>query len=191
MTTGHLVHECEQAIAAALDKVAAVEFLYLSPADKAASLVALERLETRIAATRLRMLAVADDVAEQAGARDVGAWFQRATRIDRGPARRAMTLAKSLDRRWLALAEAHAAGDVCTAQADMIARALDELPDDVGAEVLARAEAAADRLRRDFAPKEFAGSVAASSAWSPPRSGRSRSASSSRTRSGTRARRPA
>ena len=84
MTTGHLVQECEQAIAAALDKVDAVEFCYLSPAEKAASLVALQRLETRIAAARLRMLAVADDVAEQAGARDVGAWVQGATRTDRG-----------------------------------------------------------------------------------------------------------
>ncbi|WP_310526660.1 DUF222 domain-containing protein [Nocardioides sp.] len=136
MTTGHLVHECEQAIAAALDKVESVEFLYLSPADKAASLVQLHRLETRVAATRLRMLAVSGDVAEESGARDVGAWLRLATRSDRGHARRAMTLAQALDRRWSALAEAHTAGDVSTAQADVIARVLDELPDDVGAEVL-------------------------------------------------------
>lgn len=155
MTTGHLVHECEQAIAAALDKVDAVEFLYLSPADKVASLVELHRLETRVAATRLRMLAVSDDVAEESSARDVGAWFQLATRTDRGPARRAMTLAQALDRRWSALAEAHTAGDVSTAQTDVIARVLDELPDGVGAEVLAQAEAALIAYAAEFAPKEL------------------------------------
>ena len=37
MTTGHLVQECGEAIAAALDKADAVELLYLSPADKAAA----------------------------------------------------------------------------------------------------------------------------------------------------------
>jgi hypothetical protein len=132
MTTGQLVQECEQAIAAALDQVAGVEFCYLSPAEKAAGIVALQRLETRIAAARLRMLAVADDLAEQAGARDVGSWFQRAARVDRGPARRAMRLARSLDRRWSALAQAHAGGAVSTAQTEVIARALDELPDHVG-----------------------------------------------------------
>jgi hypothetical protein len=155
MTTGHLVHECEQAIAAALDKVDGVEFCYLAPADKAASLVALQRLETRMAATRLRMLAVADDVAEEAGARDVGVWLQRATRSDRGPARRAMTLSRALDRRWLALAAAHAAGEVSTAQTEVIARVLDELPDDVGAEVLAQAERVLIGYAADFAPKEL------------------------------------
>lgn len=155
MTTGHLVQECEQAIAAALDKVAGVEFCYLSPADKASSIVALHRLEIRLAATRLRMLAVADDVAEQAGARDVGTWFQQVARVDRDPARRAMSLARSLDRRWLALAEAHTTGAVSTAQTEVIARVLDELPDDVGAEVLAQAEEVLIGHAAEFAPKEL------------------------------------
>lgn len=155
MTTGHLVQECEQAIAAALDKVDALELLYLRPTEKAASLVELQRLETRIAATRLRLLAVAHDVAEESGARDPGAWLQRATRMDRGPARRAMTLATSLDRHWAALAAAHAGGEVSTAQTDVIARALDDLPDDVGTEVLAQAEAALIAAAADFAPQEL------------------------------------
>jgi hypothetical protein len=155
MTTGHLVQECEQAIVAALDKVSEVEFLYLSPTEKASSLVALARLESRLAATRLRLLAVADDLAEEAGARDIGTWFQQAARVDRGPARRAMMLARSLDRRWSALAAAHAAGEVSTAQADVIAGALEDLPDDVGSEVLARAEAVLIGHAAEFAPKEL------------------------------------
>ena len=47
MTTGHLVQECGEAIAAALDKVEGVELWYLSPAEKAAALVELTRLSAR------------------------------------------------------------------------------------------------------------------------------------------------
>lgn len=120
MTTGHLVHECEQAVAAALDKVDAVELLFLSPTDKADSLLALERLEARVAAMKHRLLAVANDVADQIGARDVGTWFQQAARVDRSAARQAMRLAKSLDTKVL-LAAAYAAGDASSAQVDVVA----------------------------------------------------------------------
>jgi hypothetical protein len=112
-------------------------------------------VESRLAATRLRLLAVADDVAEESGARDVGAWFRRAARVDRGPARRAMRLARALDRRWLALARGHAAGEVSTAQAEVIAGALEDLPEDVGSEVRARAEAVLIGHAAEFAPREL------------------------------------
>jgi hypothetical protein len=155
MTTGHLVQECGEAIAAALDKVEAVELLYLSPAEKAETLRQLARLESRVAATRLRLLAVADAVAEQTGDRDVAAWCQRETRIDRGVARRDLALARSLDRRWTALASAHACGDVSTAQADVIARALDELPDRIPAETRVEAERVLVEHAATFAPREL------------------------------------
>jgi hypothetical protein len=155
MTTGHLVQECGAAISAALDKVEAVELLYLSPADKASALQQLACLESRVAATRLRLLAVADVVAEQAGDRDVAAWCQRETRIDRGVARRDLALARSLDRRWTALASAHAGGDVSTAQADVIARALDDLPDRIPAETRVEAERVLVEHAATFAPREL------------------------------------
>ena len=44
MTSGHLVQECGEAIAAALDKAEAVELLCLAPAEKAAALLELARL---------------------------------------------------------------------------------------------------------------------------------------------------
>lgn len=155
MMTGHLVQECEQAIAAALDKVAGVEFLYLSPTEKASSLVALERLEARITATKLRLLAAADDLAEVTGARDIGAWLHVATRTDRGPARQAMRLARSLDRRWLLLADAYAAGHASTAQADVITRALDDLPEDISADVVIEAERVLVEHAATYAPREL------------------------------------
>ncbi len=103
MTTGHLVQECGEAICAALDKVGQVELLYLAPAEKAAALIELARLESRVTSLRLRLMAVADEVAEESGDRDIAAWFGRTVRADRGPARRDMTLARSLEQRWTLL----------------------------------------------------------------------------------------
>ena len=155
MTSGHLVQECGEAISAALDKAEAVELLYLAPAEKAAALVELARLESRVAATRLRLMAVADEVAEEAGDRDVAAWCQRTVRVDRGPARRDLTLARSLAHRWTVLAGAHSAGEVSTAQADVIARALDDLPTETPADMVAEAERVLVEHAATFTPKEL------------------------------------
>ncbi|KRF36929.1 HNH endonuclease signature motif containing protein [Nocardioides sp. Soil805] len=155
MTTGHLVQECGEAISAALDKVQRVELLYLSPAEKAAALVELARLESRVASTRLRLMAVADDVAEESGDRDVAAWFACTARVDRGPARRDMRLARALELRWAMLAEGHASGEVSSAQADVIAHALDELPDDTPSDVVLKAERVLVAHAASFAPQEL------------------------------------
>ncbi len=155
MTTGHLVQECGEAISAALDKVGQVELLYLAPAEKAAALVDLARLESRVTSLRLRLMAVADDVAEEGGDRDIAAWFGRTVRADRGPARRDMTLARSLEQRWTVLAEGHAMGEVSTAQADVVARALDDLPDDTPADILVRAERVLVEHAVTFTPREL------------------------------------
>ncbi len=155
MTSGQLVHECGQAIAAALDAVEEVEFCYLSPAEKAESLVELVKLQARIEATTLRMLAVADDVAEEHGARDAGTWLQRAARLDRSEARRAMNLAHALERRWTTVAKAQGDGVLTTAQAATIVRALDDLPDGLDPDLVARAEQALVSHATEFAPKEL------------------------------------
>ncbi|KRF37653.1 HNH endonuclease signature motif containing protein [Nocardioides sp. Soil805] len=155
MTTGHLVQECGEAIAAALDKVGRVELIYLSPAEKAQALVELARLESRVTATRLRLMAVSDEVAEETGDRDVAAWFARAVRADRGPARRDLRLARGLERRWTFVADGHGSGEVSTAQADVIARALDDLPDDTPAYILIKAEKVLVEHAATFTPHEL------------------------------------
>ncbi|WP_107771218.1 HNH endonuclease signature motif containing protein [Nocardioides sediminis] len=154
MTSGHLVAEAGEAIAAALDKVEAVEMLYLSAAEKAEALVQLARLTARLDSTRLRVVAVAEDVAEGTGDRDIAAWCQRETRVDRGAARRDMVLARSLTR-WTVLAEAHGSGEVSTAQADVIARALEALPKVIAAEILDEAERVLVEHAASFAPREL------------------------------------
>ncbi len=155
MTTGHLVQECGEAMSAALDKVGRVELMYLSAAEKAEALVELARLESRVTSVRLRLMAVADEVAEESGDRDVAAWFGRTVRADRGPSRRDMTLARSLEQRWTVLAEGYASGDVSTAQADVIARALDDLPDDTPADILVKAERVLVEHAATFTPHEL------------------------------------
>ncbi|WP_107775078.1 HNH endonuclease signature motif containing protein [Nocardioides sediminis] len=154
MTSGHLVQEAGEAIAAALDKVQAVEMLYLSATEKADALLALAKLESRVSSTRLRVMAVAGDVAEETGDRDIAAWCRRTIRVDRGPARRDLALAQSLER-WTVLAAGHAAGEVSTPQADVIARALDDLPDETPAEVLGDAERVLVEHAAAFAPREL------------------------------------
>jgi hypothetical protein len=100
-------------------------------------------------------MAVADDVAEEAGDRDVAAWFGRTVRADRRPSRRDLTLAQSLEHRWTLLAEGFGSGDVSTAQADVIARALDDLPDKTPADTVATAERVLVEHAATFAPAEL------------------------------------
>jgi hypothetical protein len=75
--------------------------------------------------------------------------------MDRGPARRDLHLARALERRWTHLATAHAAGAVSTAQADVIARALDDLPDDIAADVRGKAEKVLVEHAARFTPREL------------------------------------
>ncbi len=100
-------------------------------------------------------MAVADEVTEEKGDRDVAAWCQRELLVDRGAARREMTLAGALEHRWTVLAQAYRSGEVSTAQADVIARALDDLPDETPADVVATAEKTLVEYAATFAPKEL------------------------------------
>ena len=60
----------------------------------------LTRLEAQLSALKLRVMAVADDVALAEGARDVAALMTHHTRGDYGANRRDLALAEALDRRW-------------------------------------------------------------------------------------------
>ncbi len=78
------------------------------------------------------------------------------TRGDYGANRRDLALAEALDRRWTDVAAALGAGDLNVAQAQVITRALDELPSDkLPAEVLAAAEAHLVAQAAEFGPREL------------------------------------
>ena len=129
---------------------------FLGPDEKREALVRLTRLEARLASVRLQVMAVADDLAADDGARDVAAWLAHETRGDGAEHRRDLALAEALDRRWELVAVALAAGEINVAQAVVIARALDELPRErITPEILDKAEAHLVAEARHLGPREL------------------------------------
>jgi hypothetical protein len=141
LSVSHPVLACAGAIGAALDEVAGVDPLYMTPTAKAAAMVELSKVIGRAQGLLLRVVANADDVALDAGSRSAAAWLAHETRVTPGAAVRLGRLGEELDTRWHRLAEAVWAGSVNIEQAHAIATALGELPDDLDAAVLVSAEA--------------------------------------------------
>lgn len=140
----------------AVKDVADVSPTFMGTDDKAAALCGLTRVAGQLDELRLRVLAGADDVAEQTGARDAAAWLAHAARLDGFDARRDLRLATALDERWHAVAAGLREGAVNTAQAAVIVRALDDLPGDlVTPEIRARAEARLVALAAEFGPRQL------------------------------------
>ncbi len=152
----HPVLACADTIEGALKDSADVQVVFMDPADKRSALLRLARLEARLTALRLRLMAASDDVALAEGARDVAALMATRTRGDYSENRRDLALAEALDRRWPGVAAGLAAGDLNVAQAQVITHALDELPSDkLPAEVLRDAEAHLVARAAEFGPREL------------------------------------
>ncbi len=152
----HPVLSCVAAIESALKETLDVETIFMAPSDKKTALLELTRVEAQVAALKLRVMAVADDVALDEGARDVAALVTHHTRTDAGLNRRDLALAVALDKRWTQVAHALGRGEVNVAQAQVITHALDELPvEKVGPEILAKAEAHLVEQAAQFGPREL------------------------------------
>lgn len=123
----HPIIACASDTSALFKSVADVNPTFMSSEDKAAALTGLARVEAQVAELRLRILADAGDLA----------------------------LAVALDRRYPTLAEALRAGAVNVAQARVIVRALDALPDSIDADTVSRAEASLVGSAGDFGPREL------------------------------------
>ena len=106
----HPVLACADAMETALKETCGVEVTFMRPEDKRAALLQLTRVEAQLSALRLRLMAVADDVALDEGARDVAALVTHITRTDAGTNRRDLALAEALDGRWSQVAGALGAG---------------------------------------------------------------------------------
>jgi hypothetical protein len=150
----HPVLACADAIEMALKQIRDVELTFMRPEDKHEALSRLTVLESQVAALRLRLMAASDDVLEH-GARDVAALVTHETRTDSGANRRDLALAESLDERWHRVGEELDVGGVNLAQARVIARALDELPEDIPVEILAQAEEQLIADAAHFGPREL------------------------------------
>jgi hypothetical protein len=151
----HPVLGCLAEIGGALDAVADAQPIYLSTTEKAAALGQLAVLEGRMASLRLRVMAAADDVAEAEGARDVAAWYSHHTLTEPEAARADGRLAVSLDRDRPQVGRALSTGRCSVAQAQVIVRCLDELPDRIGPEVLERAEVTLVEYAEHFRPSQL------------------------------------
>ncbi len=136
----------------ALTAVREVQPMFMTPAQQQDALIDIARLEAKTAELKLRILAAAGDAAEQAGARDVGAWLALLNRLDTPVARGEARLADAVDRTWTKVAAGMADGVVAPAQAQVIVHALDALPDDLDPDLLAKAEAQLVAYCADFAP---------------------------------------
>ena len=152
----HPVLAATAVIGEALKSVADVNPTFMHVEDKATALVELARLESRVAELRLRVLADADDLAERDAARDPAAWLAHHTRQRSAETRADLRLARALEDRYADLGAALRDGDANTAQAHVIARALDALPDEVPADTVAAAEQALVAHAADFGPRPLA-----------------------------------
>jgi hypothetical protein len=87
------------------------------------------------------VLAASGDVAEVDGARSAGAWWGHATFQNHRVATATGKLATTLTDRWPTTGSALRDGRVTRHQAEAITRALDDLPTELGTDVLHKAEA--------------------------------------------------
>ncbi|MFW6774341.1 DUF222 domain-containing protein [Nocardioides sp. CPCC 205120] len=128
----------------AVDEGFEIGLLGSSPGETGATLVALERAANRLAALQARVLAhaAAVRVEDENGAPSTAVWLANATRVTRAEAHRRVRSAVAADERYDALAVASASGEVAPDQAEVIVRALDDLADDVSADLLQHAERA-------------------------------------------------
>ncbi|WP_322936926.1 HNH endonuclease signature motif containing protein [Nocardioides bizhenqiangii] len=151
-------HPIVGAVAAARESVKTVREVqptFMAPAQKQAAVLELDALEATLAELRLRVLAGAADAADEAGARDVGAWTAQLTRADLAAARADAQLAEALDRRWTQVAAGMADGKVSLAQARVIAHALEALPADLDPRLVLDAEAQMVAYCAEFNPTEL------------------------------------
>ncbi|GAA3812669.1 hypothetical protein GCM10022242_13960 [Nocardioides panacisoli] len=137
---GHPVLAALGSARAALKDVRDVQPTFMTTTAKRQALLEVTALQAQVAELRSRLLASAGDVAEDDGARDVGAWVSQHTRCDLRTGRADVDLATALDRKWSRLAAGMADGTVSPAQAKVIVDALDALPADLSSGMVGRAE---------------------------------------------------
>jgi hypothetical protein len=141
-------------IDAALDDVAGLDSAFLPTRDKEQVLVAVQRELARLEGLRMDLLAGAGDVADDRAARSAGVWLAVETRSGARIGARDQRLADRLER-WPDVRTALRDGAVNPEQADVIAAALDALPDDLDQELVAKACAQLLSDAGHFAPREL------------------------------------
>jgi hypothetical protein len=125
------------ALAGALDRVLALDPVFMSPHDQAKALTELHRQRTRLEALELKVLAAADrngvgvDTGPQVGATSTAAWLAQMTLADRPTVAAKVKLARALDSDHLQVAAGLAAGDYSVEHAIVAVHALVDLATDL------------------------------------------------------------
>lgn len=138
----HRVSRFARAAHTRLDELVEVPLWSMDATEAAETLVALDRLQSRLVELKARVARQADQVgvAEEVAASSIAAWLAHQTKQTRRDARREMRLAEALDARPQ-VRQGLAAGAVNVEQAHVLTRALDELPDSLAPDLAAEAEA--------------------------------------------------
>lgn len=146
-TTRHPLAEAVARLHSTLDEVAQTATWSLDQTTTADLLGDLARAQSRFAELQARVLSHAETVAvhERSAAPSVAVWLANATTATKRDAVRQTRFAAALSR-YDELRRALAAGDLNLEQAQVVARALDELPDDLEASVRREAEVELVRL---------------------------------------------
>ncbi len=169
-TGSHPVLGCVDTIGAALDDVASVEPVFMTTKQKQTALVELTKLSARVESLKLRVLAAADDIAHENGARSTAAWLADTTRDHHGTVLRSARLAAAVDERYRHVGAALADGRVNLAQAHVITTALDALPGDLDPTLRAKGEQHLVEQADSSDPASYAASATGSWKPSPPTS---------------------
>jgi hypothetical protein len=151
----HPVLACVENIETELKAVRDVQPTFMTTAQKELALLGIATAEAQLAELKMRVLAVADDLAETEGTRDLGSWVSGHLHTDLRTARAEAKLAEALDRRWHQVAAGMADGTVSPAQAKVIVEALDALPADLDPELVAKAQGQLVAWCDRFTPHEL------------------------------------
>ena len=154
-TGSHPVLGCIETIGEALDEVASVEPVFMTTKEKQTALVEITKLSSRVESLKLRVLAAADDIAVETGARSTASWLADTTRDNHGTVLRSARLAAAVDDRYRHVATALAEGRVNVAQAHVIVTALDDLPTDLDPALRMQGEKHLVEQSDEFGPREL------------------------------------
>ncbi|WP_205471957.1 HNH endonuclease signature motif containing protein [Nocardioides sp. SYSU D00038] len=139
-----------------LDEVRDLPLWSMDATETGHALTELAKLKSQVAALELRVArhAQTQKVEAASGATSTAAWLAVATRATRRDASRTMRLAEQLDTMPV-VAQALGRGELLLEQAEVIARAIDKLPDDVDAAVREQAQVKLVELARHHDPRDL------------------------------------
>ncbi|WP_205473318.1 HNH endonuclease signature motif containing protein [Nocardioides sp. SYSU D00038] len=157
--TPHGRHRISRAVAevrATLGAVGELPLWSMQAPEAAETLTEIAKLESQVAALKLRVArhAQTQKVEAASGATSTAAWLAVATRATRRETARTMRLAEQLDT-MPTVAQALGRGELLLEQAEVIARAIDKLPDDTDPQIREQAQVKLVELAQQHDAKDL------------------------------------